>query len=130
LLGREFTIEGPVMHGHRRGKQLGFPTANIKPEPKLHPPEGVYAGYCRVRGKMHPAVMNIGRNPTFKVRRVSYEAHILDFDQDIYGETIKVYLVDRLRGEMTFNGPDALKAQIQKDVERGRGMLTLLPQTP
>jgi len=130
LLGREFTVEGRVIHGHHRGKKLGFPTANIKPEPKLHPPEGVYAAYCRIGNETHAAVMNIGRNPTFKDRRVSYEVHVLDFDDDFYGETIKVYIVDRLRPEMTFSGPDELVVQIRKDVERCRGLLTVLPRIP
>ncbi len=130
LLGREFTIEGRVIHGHHRGKKLGFPTANIKPEPKLHPPDGVYAVYCRVQGKTYPAVMNIGSNPTFKVRKVSYEVHILGFDDDLYGETIKVYLVERLRPEKKFNNVEELKGQIAKDVERGRGLLTVYPRIP
>lgn len=130
LLGREFTIEGRVIHGHHRGKGLGFPTANLKPEVKLHPPEGVYAVYCRIGETMHRAVMNIGYNPTFQDRRVSYEVHILDFDRDIYGQTIRVYLVERLREEMTFAGVEELKAQISRDVERGREILTGLPRMP
>lgn len=130
LLGREFTVEGRVIHGHHRGKQLGFPTANIKPEPKLHPPTGVYAVFCRVGSNTYPAVMNIGFNPTFKDRKLSYEIHVLDFDDDLYGQTIKAYLVSRLRPEMTFNGPEALKAQIRDDVERCRAMLTVMPQFP
>jgi len=130
LLGREFTVEGKVIHGHHRGKALGFPTANIRPEEKLVPPQGVYAAYCKIRGQTRTAVMNIGRNPTFKGRRVSYEVHILDFNDDLYGETIKVYLVDRLRAEMAFTGPDQLVAQIGKDVQRARGILSVLPQFP
>lgn len=130
LLGREFTIEGRVIHGHHRGKALGFPTANLKPEVKLHPPEGVYAVYCRVGGDVHRGVMNIGYNPTFQDRRVSYEVHILDFDQDLYGQTIRVYLVERLRQEMTFSGVDELKSQIVKDIEKGREILAGHPRMP
>ncbi len=130
LLGREFTIEGRVIHGHHRGKGLGFPTANIKPEVKLHPPEGVYAVYCRVGEDIHQGVMNIGYNPTFKDRRVSYEVHLLDFNRDIYGEMIRVYLVDRLRPEMTFSGVEALKEQIAKDIELGRKITTGSPRMP
>jgi riboflavin kinase/FMN adenylyltransferase len=130
LLGREFTIQGKVIHGHQRGKLLGFPTANLKPEPKLHPPEGVYAAYCRVGTELYPAVMNIGRNPTFKDHRMSYEVHIIDFDQNLYGEILKVYLVERLRGEMTFSSPEELKAHIRKDIDRSRGLLTTYPQMP
>jgi riboflavin kinase/FMN adenylyltransferase len=130
LLGREFTIEGRVIHGHHRGKQLGFPTANIKPEIKLHPPEGVYAVYCRVGDVYHRGVMNIGFNPTFKDRRVSYEVHILDYDQELYGETIRIYLVERLRSEMAFDGVEALKEQIRKDIELSRKILTSSPKMP
>jgi riboflavin kinase / FMN adenylyltransferase len=130
LLGREFTIEGRVIHGHHRGKNLGFPTANIKPEVKLHPAEGVYAVYCRVGDAIHPAVMNIGYNPTFQDRRVQYEVHILDFDQEIYGEIIRVYLVERLRSETKFESVEHLKEQISKDVERGRAILTAQPKMP
>ncbi|MEW6111585.1 MAG: riboflavin kinase, partial [Thermodesulfobacteriota bacterium] len=119
-----------VIHGHHRGKALGFPTANIRPEEKLVPPHGVYAAYCKLRGQTHTAVMNIGRNPTFKDRRVSYEVHILDFNEDLYGEIVKVYVVDRLRPEMAFTGPDQLVAQIGKDVQRARGILSVLPQFP
>jgi len=123
LLGREFTVEGRVIHGHHRGKGLGFPTANIKPEVKLRPPEGVYAVYCRIGDQIYQGVMNIGYNPTFKGRRVSYEVHILDFHEDIYGQNIRVYLIDRLRAEMRFGNVDDLKSQIRKDVERGREIL-------
>jgi riboflavin kinase/FMN adenylyltransferase len=130
LLGREFTVGGRVIHGHHRGKDLGFPTANIKPEPKLHPPEGVYAVFCMWRDRIYPAVMNIGRNPTFKDRRLSYEVHILDFDQNLYGETIRVYLVDRLRPEMAFANVDELKAQIARDCARSREMLVGGPTIP
>lgn len=123
LLGREFTIEGRVIHGHHRGKGLGFPTANIKPEVKLHPPEGVYAVHCRVDETIYPGVMNIGYNPTFKDRRVSYEVHILDFSEDIYGRTIRVKFVERLRAEMTFSGVEELKAQIRLDVVKSKEVL-------
>jgi len=128
LLGREFIIQGRVIHGHHRGKGLGFPTANIKPEVKLHPPEGVYAAYCQTEdAAVHRAVMNIGYNPTFQDRRVSYELHVLDFDRDLYGEFLTAYIVDRLRPEMKFSDVEQLKAQIGKDVDRARAMLTGAP---
>jgi riboflavin kinase / FMN adenylyltransferase len=127
LLGRSFIIEGRVIHGHHRGKKIGFPTANIKPEVKLHPPEGVYAVFCKVDDRIHLGVMNIGYNPTFKDKRVSYEVHILDFAGDIYGRTIRVYLIERLREERTFENIDALKMQIARDVEVGRDVLMRTP---
>ncbi len=128
LLGREFTIEGRVVHGHHRGKGLGFPTANIKPEVKLHPPEGVYAVYCRVADQILPAVMNIGYNPTFHDRRVSYEVHILGFDDDLYGQEIRVFMVDRLRREIAFENVDQLRTQILRDVDRARHVLDQKPK--
>lgn len=79
---------------------------------------------------MHLGVMNIGYNPTFRGRRVSYEVYIFDFDRDLYGEIIRVYLVDRLRAEMTFSRVDDLKAQIREDVIRGREILTGRPRIP
>jgi riboflavin kinase/FMN adenylyltransferase len=125
LLGREFTIQGRVIHGHHRGKGLGYPTANIKPEVKLHPPEGVYAAFCQTEDTVvHRAVMNIGYNPTFQDRRVSYELHILDYDGELYGEFLTAYIVDRLRPEMRFSDGEHLKAQIAKDVERARETLS------
>jgi riboflavin kinase/FMN adenylyltransferase len=130
LLGREFTIEGKVIHGHHRGKGLGFPTANIKPDPKIHPPSGVYAVYCRTWDGTYPGVMNIGLNPTFQDRKVSYETHILDYEMDLYGQKVKVYFVERLRSEKFFEGPTELKEQIAKDVSRARGILTVLPAIP
>jgi riboflavin kinase/FMN adenylyltransferase len=74
--------------------------------------------------------MNIGYNPTFQDRRVSYEVHILDFDEDLYGETVRVYLVEKLRDEKAFAGVEDLKAQIAKDVERGRDILIGSPRIP
>ncbi len=123
LLGRPFKIAGKVIHGHSRGKKLGFPTANIKPEPKLCPPDGVYAVYCILdddRKNLRPGVMNIGWNPTFKDRRVSYEAHIMDLDRDLYGQRIEMQIIDRIRAEMTFNNVEELKEQIRKDIKYSR----------
>lgn len=123
LLGRPFKIAGKVIHGHSRGKKLGFPTANIKPEPKLCPPDGVYAVYCILdddKKNLRPGVMNIGWNPTFKDRRVSYEAHIMDLDRDLYGQRIEMQIIDRIRAEMTFNNVEELKEQIRKDIKYSR----------
>lgn len=123
LLGRPFKIAGKVIHGHSRGKKLGFPTANIKPEPKLCPPDGVYAVYCILdddKKNLRPGVMNIGWNPTFKDRRVSYEAHIMDLDRDLYGQRIEMQIIDRIRAEMTFGNVEELKEQIRKDIKYSR----------
>jgi riboflavin kinase / FMN adenylyltransferase len=125
LLGRPFALRGRVVVGDRRGRTLGFPTANLKlPPPGLLPPDGVYAVAVDGPDGTRPGVLNIGVRPTFGGRRRTVEVHLLDFAGDVYGRWLTVGLVERLRGEMAFAGPDALRAQIAADVARAR---TLLP---
>jgi riboflavin kinase/FMN adenylyltransferase len=118
LLGAPFQLSGEVTHGDERGRQLGFPTANLVPDEALVcPGHGVYA--CLADGR--PAAVSIGVRPTFKTGRGELiEAYILDFDADIYGETLRIEFLDRLRGERRFDSPQALVAQMQRDVERTR----------
>lgn len=123
MLGRPFSVQGKVIHGHSRGKGLGYPTANIKPDRKLRPPDGVYAVFCKLRDRVYPSVMNIGMNPTFHDRKTSFEVHVLDFSDELYGSTIQIYFVERLRPELTFESIDELKSQIAKDVEKARLIL-------
>ena len=127
MLGRPFSIRGNVIHGHSRGKGLGYPTANIKPDRKLRPPDGVYAVFCEFQDRVYKAVMNIGNNPTFQDRRTSFEAHLLDFSGEIYGSTIKLFFVKRLRPERAFTSVEELKAQIGRDVENARSELADKP---
>jgi riboflavin kinase / FMN adenylyltransferase len=123
MLGRSFSIKGKVIHGHRRGKGLGYPTANIKPDKKLCPPDGVYAVFCKFSDHVYPSVMNIGMNPTFHDRKTSFEVHVLDFSEELYGSTIQLFFIERLRSEQTFGTVDELKSQIAKDVEKARFIL-------
>jgi riboflavin kinase/FMN adenylyltransferase len=118
LLGAPFQLSGEVTHGDERGRQLGFPTANLVPDEALVcPGHGVYA--CLADGR--PSAVSIGVRPTFKTGRGELiEAYILDFDADIYGETLRIEFLDRLRGERRFDSPQALVAQMQRDVERTR----------
>jgi riboflavin kinase/FMN adenylyltransferase len=118
LLGAPFQLSGEVTHGDERGRQLGFPTANLVPDEALVcPGHGVYA--CLADGR--PAAVSIGVRPTFKTGRGELiEAYILDFDADIYGETLRIEFLDRLRGERRFDSPQALVTQMQHDVERTR----------
>jgi riboflavin kinase / FMN adenylyltransferase len=118
LLGATFELSGEVTHGDERGRQLGFPTANLVPDEALVcPGHGVYA--CLADGR--PAAVSIGVRPTFKTGRGELiEAYILDFDADIYGETLRIEFLDRLRGERRFEDPQALVAQMHRDVERTR----------
>jgi riboflavin kinase/FMN adenylyltransferase len=124
LLGRPFALRGRVVEGDRRGRLLGFPTANLHVRSGLVlPADGVYAVQAEVDGRRHPAVLNVGVRPTFGGRRRTIEAHLLDFDGDLYRRWMRLHLVDRLRGEMAFAGPDALKAAIAGDVAQARRVL-------
>ena len=119
LLGRPFHLAGPVVQGDQRGRLLGFPTANVARVGELIPPPGVYAA----RVGEHAAVVNIGVRPTFDGRRLTIEAHLLDFDGDLYGHHLRVGFVERIRGERRFSGPEALKAQIDQDIAAARALL-------
>lgn len=127
-LGQHHLIEGKVVRGDGRGRQIGIPTANVDYPPILIPENGVYA--CRVQvdgreGLRHPAVTNIGNRPTFDKREVTLETHLLDWEGDIYGKSIRVEFVSRLREEKKFSGPDELVRQIQVDIENGRNRLSI-----
>ena len=124
-LGRPYRLAGEVVYGDGRGRQIGFPTANIDVwSEKLLPARGVYAGWAYLGDERFMAVTNVGHRPTFDGRVVRVEAHLLDFDRDIYGETLVFDLVARLRTEMRFDGVDALVAQIRRDVNQGRELLS------
>jgi riboflavin kinase/FMN adenylyltransferase len=116
LLGREFTVSGEVIRGVGRGRQLGYPTANIDYKGRLMPLGGVYVVWVNIEGRCFYGVANLGNNPTFGSRDFSFEVHILDFDEDIYGKVIEVGLIDRIRYEIKFSGPDELVRQIQDDI--------------
>ncbi|MDX6642062.1 MAG: riboflavin kinase / adenylyltransferase [Solirubrobacteraceae bacterium] len=121
FLGRPFQVRGPVAHGDGRGRQLGFPTANVVPDDRLvRPDKGIYA--CLANG--FPAAVNIGERPQFETGRgVLIEAYLLDFDGDLYGQELRLDFIDRLRGERLFRSVDALVEQIGRDVERTREVL-------
>jgi riboflavin kinase/FMN adenylyltransferase len=120
LLGRPFEVRGIVTPGDRRGRTIGFPTANLPTTPDLQvPSDGVYAGwYQRPDGTQYPAAVNIGKRPTFYdfAERSLIEAHLIGFRGDLYGEQAKVRFVRRLRGERRFEDVDQLVAQLGKDV--------------
>jgi riboflavin kinase/FMN adenylyltransferase len=121
LLGYNFVLEGTVVAGDQRGRKLGFPTANIAPDPRLAcPGHGVYA--CRVGERM--AAVNVGVRPTFGSGLASLvEVFVLDFDGDLYGQRLRVEFVARLRDERRFTDADALVAQMHRDVEATRELL-------
>jgi len=123
LLGRVHDVAGEVIEGDRRGRTIGFPTANLACEPALLPADGVYSVVARTeRGALLRGVANLGVRPTVEAGR-SVEAHFFDFDGDLYGQTLRVGFVTRLRGEEKFDGLDALVAQIRADAARARSEL-------
>jgi riboflavin kinase / FMN adenylyltransferase len=121
LLGSPFQLRGPVSHGDERGRALGFPTANLVPDEELAcPGHGVYA--CLAND--HPAAVSVGVRPTFETGRGELvEAYLLDFDGDLYGRTLKIDFLARLRGERRFERPEGLIEQMRRDVERTRELV-------
>lgn len=131
LLGRFYRVTGTVVHGQNRGgRLLGFPTANMCLRDELFPRTGVYCCWAEVDAVLHPAVANIGYNPTFGNDVLSVEVHILDMQADLYGKTMRVHFVQRLRGEKKFSGLDELKQQIARDIELGRTILAVPAARP
>jgi riboflavin kinase / FMN adenylyltransferase len=124
LLGRPLVLHGRIVHGDERGKQLGFPTANLAfTRGQALPEDGVYVTKAYLGGQALPSVTNIGKRPTFGENRRTVEVYLIGFSGEIYGEVLRVELVDRLRGEKRFSSPEELKAQISQDVEKARSML-------
>ena len=129
LLGRPYLIQGEVVHGDARGRTIGFPTANVNPEePYIIPAIGVYAAKVKVGGTWHDGVLSIGLKPTFKSGETvpTIEAHLFDFDADIYGETISIAVMDYIRSEQKFNSIQDLIAQITADAEEARQRLAAM----
>ena len=129
MLGRPYAVSGEVIIGAQRGRTLGFPTANIPvSQNRAWPADGVYAGWLeRADGSSHPCAVNIGRRPTFHLHAECslLEAHLIDFDADLYGESCTVSFADFLRSERRFDGVESLVAQLKNDVEEVRRVLHL-----
>ena len=124
LLGRPYAIDGLVVRGDARGRQLGFPTANLQTANELVPPNGVYAGFVRRDDSSYPAVANLGTRPTFHGQgAASIEAHLLDVDMDLYGASLRLCFVQRLRDERRFESAEALTRQIREDCRQARAVL-------
>ncbi len=127
MLGRYHEVRGVVAHGDARGRELGFPTANVSvPGSILLPTDGIYAGWFeRPDGREHPAAISLGRRPTFYETADAslLEAHLLDFTGDLYGEAVGVRFVERLRGELKFDTVDDLIAQMGRDCDAARAVL-------
>jgi riboflavin kinase/FMN adenylyltransferase len=123
LLGRPPEVEGRVIHGAGRGRTIGVPTANLMLAGEVQPAVGVYAAWAELAdGTRHRAAVNVGTNPTFTgdAKTVHVEAHLLDFDRDLYDTRLRLHLVRRLRAEQRFASKDALVAQIRADIDATR----------
>lgn len=129
MLGRPVSVLGTVVRGDGRGKSLGFPTANLDLHHELHPPAGVYAALALLDGALRPAVVNVGNKPTFGGGEETVEAHLLDGGGDLYGRDLEVFFLERLRGEKTFPGTEALREQIAADAARAREVAEAAPRT-
>ncbi len=124
LLGSRFGLSNEVVRGEQRGRALGFPTANLRPPPgKVTPGHGIYAAFAEVDGVARPAAVNVGVRPTFGGTGLLIEAHLLDFDGDLYGKRLTLEFVERLRPEIRFENVDALIEQMGDDVSRVRQIL-------
>lgn len=121
FLGGPYLLEGEVVHGDKRGRELGMPTANIVPDPQLVAPgHGVYAGWAHG----YPAAINVGVRPTFETgRRLLIEPYLIGFEGDLYGETLRIAFVERMRGEQRFESVEALVAQMRVDVAQAQEVL-------
>lgn len=118
LLGRDYSVEGIVIEGAKRGKSLlNTPTANLLTANELLPKDGVYAVTVELGGKIYKGASNIGINPTFKDKKFSFETHLLDFDADLRGKDLKINFIKRIRDEMKFPNAKALGNQLKKDIE-------------
>jgi riboflavin kinase/FMN adenylyltransferase len=126
LLGRPYAIKGEVVKGEQLGKDLGFPTCNINPQRLQIPLHGVYACEVRLADRHYPAAVNIGYRPTItESGDALLEAHILDFNEDLYGKTIEVVFKDKIREEIKFSGLEELKQQITADVQQVRSLFAV-----
>jgi riboflavin kinase/FMN adenylyltransferase len=128
-LGRPPAVRGRVVPGARRGRELGFPTANLSSDSEgLIPADGVYAGWLIDGGRRYPAAVSVGNNPTFDgVPERQVEAHVLDEDLDLYGHLVDVSFVERIRGMVAYEGREPLIEQIRADVESTRAILGVAP---
>jgi riboflavin kinase/FMN adenylyltransferase len=126
LLGRPPWLDGEIVHGDKRGREIGFPTANVLSAPRsVIPARGIYAGRAHLPDGSYTAAISVGYNPTFTDDRIALrvEAYLLDFDADVYGAPIQLEFVHRLRDEARFDGVDALVEQLARDVEQTRSLL-------
>ena len=126
LLGHHYYIDGAVVAGRQRGREIGFPTANLATDNELLPPYGVYATMMTIDGAVHAGLTNVGVRPTFGETAVTVETHLLNYTGDLYGREVRLSFVQRLRDERRFEDVDALRAQIAADQRRAERLFSRL----
>ena len=124
LMGHPYYLDGDIVHGRGRGREIGVPTANLATENELVPPHGVYATTMTIDGIVRAGITNVGVRPTFGESDVSIETHLLNYDDDLYGRNVRLSFVQRLRDERRFPDIDALRAQIEADQRRAERLFT------
>ncbi len=127
MLGRPFSVLGTVVRGRGQGRKMGFPTANLKLEDEILPPTGVYAGFARHSNRFSMAALSLGYRPTFDMPDEScpaqLEAHLMDMDEDIYGEDMEIFFVRNIRQQRKYNSVKALSERVKEDVQAARRIL-------
>ena len=124
MLGRPYSVSGKIIHGEKRGSQLGFPTANIKLAPNILL-NGVYAVTTYIDNIKYNGVANIGKKPTFDGNKYLFEANIFDFTGDLYGVRLEFSIISKIRGTKKFNGIEELKENIKKDINKAKEVLRI-----
>ena len=131
LLGRRYSIMGKVVEGEGRGRQIGFPTANIDVGNQMLPPSGVYAVQVKLERDLFDGVLNMGTRPTFGGEKFQIEAHLFGFEKMIYEKKIEVFFIEKIRAEQRFPNPEMLVGQIRQDVARAKAILNRIrAETP
>ncbi len=127
LLGRPYSLIGTVVHGDGRGREIGFPTANIETQNQVYPPNGVYAIRAKLEERWLDGVLNIGIRPTFSGVNTQVEGHFFNFDETIYGKPVEIFFVEKIRNERKFPNPEFLIQQIQRDIAAATEILASAP---
>jgi riboflavin kinase / FMN adenylyltransferase len=123
LMGRPYTVHGRVVEGHGKGREIGFPTANLNLSSSLIPGHGVYAVRVRINDQTYQGVSNLGVRPTFGKHQFCFEVHLLDNQMDLYDKVLEVQMIQRIRAEQKFKSVAELQAQIKLDIKAARGIL-------
>ena len=123
LLGRRYSIMGKIVQGEGRGRQIGFPTANIDAGNQMVPPNGVYAIQAKLEGRTFDGALNMGTRPTFDGEKFQIETHLFDFEKMVYGEDIEIFFIEKIRDERRFPNPEVLVDQIKQDITAAKAIL-------